>query len=72
MTETFLELRTSMSRKFRISLIKPISNKITRITMLIEPFTTSKLSIMNDSSKSVISDIYKYKVRVLLKHIVLK
>ncbi|WP_330730318.1 hypothetical protein [Borrelia turicatae] len=71
MTKTFLNFRTGMSHKFRISPIKPISNKFTRIIMLIEPFTTSKLSIMNDSSKSVISDIYKYKVRVLLKHILL-
>ncbi|XXG16411.1 hypothetical protein bpuCAU1_001555 (plasmid) [Borrelia puertoricensis] len=40
--------------------------------MLIELFATSKLSIMNDSSKSVIFDIYKYKVHVLLKYILLK
>ncbi|UPA15829.1 hypothetical protein [Borrelia turicatae] len=47
-----------MSHKFRIAPIKPISNKI---TTLIKPFATSKLSIMDYSIKSAISDIYKYK-----------
>ncbi|WP_330730371.1 hypothetical protein [Borrelia turicatae] len=50
-----------MSHKFRIAPIKPISNKFTRIATLIEPFATSKLSIMDYSIKSAISDIYKYK-----------
>ncbi|UPA11604.1 hypothetical protein bpSLO_001473 (plasmid) [Borrelia parkeri] len=61
MTKTFLNLRAGMSHKFRIVPIKPISNKFTRITTLIESFATSKLSIMDYSSKSAISDIYKYK-----------
>ncbi|WVN92385.1 hypothetical protein btBTCAM1_06315 (plasmid) [Borrelia turicatae] len=60
-TKMFLKLRAGMSHKFRIAPIKPISNKFTRIVMLIEPFATSKLSIMDYSSKSAISDIYKYK-----------
>nr|WP_283848867.1 PBSX family phage terminase large subunit [Borrelia puertoricensis] len=46
--KTFLKLREGMSHKFKIA-------------TLIEPFATSKLSIMDYSSKSAISDIYKYK-----------
>ncbi|WP_434757393.1 PBSX family phage terminase large subunit (plasmid) [Borrelia puertoricensis] len=60
-TKTFLKLRAGMSHNFKIAPIKPISNKFTRIATLIEPFATSKLSIMDYSSKSAISDIYKYK-----------
>ncbi|WP_161491431.1 hypothetical protein [Borrelia turicatae] len=51
MTKTFLNPRARMSHKFRIVPIKPISNKFTRITTLIEPFATFKLSIMDYSSK---------------------
>ncbi|UPA14158.1 hypothetical protein [Borrelia turicatae] len=61
MTKTFLNLRAHMSHKFRIAPIKPISNKFTNITTLIELFATFKLSIMDYSSKLAISDIYKYK-----------
>ncbi|ANF34629.1 hypothetical protein A7978_05110 (plasmid) [Borrelia turicatae] len=50
-----------MSHKVKVAPIKLISNKFTKITTLIEPFATSKLSIMDYSSKSAISDIYKYK-----------
>ncbi|UPA19194.1 PBSX family phage terminase large subunit [Borrelia puertoricensis] len=60
-TKMFLKLRAGMSHKFKIAPIKPISNKFTRIATLIEPFATSKLSIMDYSSKSAVSDIYKYK-----------
>ncbi|AHH13139.1 Putative terminase-like family protein (plasmid) [Borrelia hermsii YBT] len=60
-TKTFLKLRAGMSHKFRIAPIKPISNKFTRIITLIEPFATSKLSIMDYLSKSAIADIYQYK-----------
>ncbi|AMR76075.1 hypothetical protein [Borrelia hermsii] len=60
-TKTFFKLREGMSHKFRIASIKPISNKFARIVTLIEPFATSKLSIMDYSSKSAIADIYKYK-----------
>ncbi|WP_281505923.1 hypothetical protein [Borrelia turicatae] len=42
MTKMFLKLRAGMSHKFRIAPIKPISNKFTRITMLIELFASSK------------------------------
>ncbi|AHH11809.1 Putative terminase-like family protein (plasmid) [Borrelia coriaceae ATCC 43381] len=60
-TQTFVKLRSSMNHKFRIAPIKPISNKFTRIATLIEPLATSRLSILDYSSKSSISDMYKYK-----------
>ncbi|QFP42692.1 PBSX family phage terminase large subunit, partial (plasmid) [Borrelia miyamotoi] len=60
-TKTFTVLRAHMNHYYRIAPIKPISNKFTRIATLIGPITSSNLSILDFSSKSAISDIYKYK-----------
>ncbi|WP_338321059.1 PBSX family phage terminase large subunit [Borrelia miyamotoi] len=60
-TKTFMSLRAHMNHYYRIAPIKPISNKFTRIATLIGPITSSNLSILDFSSKSAISDIYKYK-----------
>ncbi len=50
-----------MNHKFRIVSIKPKSNKFSRITSLITPFTYKKLYIAKYSSSSVFNDIYAYK-----------
>ncbi|ATQ19089.1 PBSX family phage terminase large subunit (plasmid) [Borrelia miyamotoi] len=60
-TKTFMSLRAHMNHYYRIAPIKPISNKFTRIATLIGPINSSNLSILDFSSKSAISDIYKYK-----------
>ncbi|MBB6032145.1 phage terminase large subunit-like protein [Borreliella spielmanii] len=50
-----------MSHNFRIVPVKPKSNKFSRITSLITPFTYKKLYIAKYSSSSVFNDIYSYK-----------
>ncbi|MCD2332857.1 phage terminase large subunit family protein, partial [Borreliella americana] len=61
LTREYIILRSSMSHNFRIVPVKPKSNKLSRITSLITPFTYKKLYIAKYSSSSVFTDIYTYK-----------
>ncbi|WP_459208453.1 phage terminase large subunit family protein, partial [Borreliella bavariensis] len=61
LTREYMALRNNMSKYFRIVPVKPKSNKFSRITSLITPFTYKKLYIANYSSSSVFNDIYAYK-----------
>ncbi|WP_215539962.1 PBSX family phage terminase large subunit, partial [Borreliella bavariensis] len=61
LTREYMALRNNMSQHFRIVPVKPKSNKFSRITSLITPFTYKKLYIAKYSSSSVFNDIYAYK-----------
>ncbi len=61
LTREYMALRNNMSKYFRIAPVKPKSNKFSRITSLITPFTYKKLYIAKYSSSSVFNDIYAYK-----------
>ncbi|WP_418885386.1 PBSX family phage terminase large subunit [Borreliella carolinensis] len=61
LTREYVLLRKNMSHYFRITPVKPRSNKFSRITTLITPFTYKKLYITKYSSSSVFNDIYSYK-----------
>ncbi|AEL19079.1 conserved hypothetical protein (plasmid) [Borreliella bissettiae DN127] len=61
LTREYILLRNNMSQYFRIVPVKPKSNKFSRITTLITPFTYKKLYITKYSSSSVFNDIYSYK-----------
>ncbi|ACN93393.1 conserved hypothetical protein (plasmid) [Borreliella finlandensis] len=50
-----------MSQHFKIALVEPRSNKFSRISTLIAPFTYKKLYITKYSSSSIFDDIYTYK-----------
>ncbi|MBB6213784.1 hypothetical protein HNP67_001279 [Borreliella californiensis] len=61
LTREYMTLRSNMTQYFRIAPVKPKSNKFSRITTLITPFTYKKLYIAKYSSASVFNDIYAYK-----------
>ncbi|WP_187981798.1 terminase large subunit domain-containing protein [Borreliella bavariensis] len=61
LTREYMALRNNMSQHFRIVPVKSKSNKFSRITSLITPFTYKKLYIAKYSSSSVFNDIYAYK-----------
>ncbi len=61
LTREYMTLGNNMSHNFRIVPVKPKSNKFSRITSLITPFTYKKLYIAKYSSSYVFTDIYAYK-----------
>ncbi len=61
LTREYMTLSNNMSHNFRIVPVKPNSNRFSRTTSLITPFTYKKLYITKYSSSSVFTDIYTYK-----------
>ncbi|AHH14621.1 PBSX family phage terminase large subunit [Borrelia hermsii] len=60
LTKIMISLRQSMNHYFKISAVKPLSNKFVRICTLIPLFNARKIEFLKIMDKKVINDIYSY------------
>lgn len=60
LTKIMISLRQSMNHYFKISAVKPLSNKFVRICTLIPLFNARKIEFLKIIDKNVINDIYSY------------
>ncbi|WP_024653693.1 PBSX family phage terminase large subunit [Borrelia persica] len=60
LTKIMISLRQGMNHYFRISAVKPLSNKFIRICTLIPLFNARIIEFLKITDKNVINDIYSY------------
>ncbi|ETZ18000.1 putative terminase-like family protein [Borrelia duttonii CR2A] len=60
LTKIMTSLRQNMNHYFKISAVKPLSNKFVRICTLIPLFNARSIEFLKITDKNVINDIYSY------------
>ncbi|AYE36792.1 PBSX family phage terminase large subunit (plasmid) [Borrelia turcica IST7] len=60
LTKIMTSIRNDMDHYFKISAVKPTSNKFARICTLIPLFNARRIEFLKITDKSVINDIYSY------------
>ncbi|AHH08960.1 PBSX family phage terminase large subunit (plasmid) [Borrelia anserina] len=60
LTKIMVSLRRGMNHYFKISAVKPLSNKFMRICTLIPLFNSRKIEFLKITDNNVINDIYSY------------
>ncbi|AHF45636.1 PBSX family phage terminase large subunit [Borrelia parkeri] len=60
LTKIMISIRQNISHYFKISAVKPLSNKFVRICTLIPLFNARKIEFLKITDKNVINDIYSY------------